>query len=128
MLAQYSRDCHSTIFVFPVSDLSADRLVMAKELGADFPLTVKREDGPEELAKRVEGLLGAQPHITIECTGVESSVQTAIYVSTATRVILEPMKILYCEMLQFSLIKKQTNYWNQDKELMLAQDAGNVGA
>lgn len=128
MLAQYSRDCHSILFVLPVSDLSADRLVMAKELGADFPLTVKRGDGPEELAKRVEGLLGAQPHITIECTGVESSVQTAIYVSTATRVILEPMKILYCEMLQFSLIKKQTNYWNQDKELMLVQDGGNVGA
>ncbi|XP_029623083.1 sorbitol dehydrogenase [Salmo trutta] len=71
-----------------ITDLSADRLVMAKELGADFPLTVKREDGPEELAKRVEGLLGAQPHITIECTGVESSVQTAIYATRPGGVVV----------------------------------------
>ncbi|XP_035642750.1 sorbitol dehydrogenase-like [Oncorhynchus keta] len=71
-----------------ISDLSADRLVMAKELGADFPLTVKREDGPEELAKRVEGMLEAQPHITIECTGVESSVQTAIYATRPGGVVV----------------------------------------
>lgn len=54
---------------------------MAKELGADFPQEVKREDTAEQLAKKVEELLGAQPHVTIECTGVQSSVQTAIYVS-----------------------------------------------
>ncbi|XP_062381242.1 sorbitol dehydrogenase [Sardina pilchardus] len=62
-----------------ISDLSAERLKMAKELGADCPLEVKREDTPEQLAQKVEGLLGAQPHATIECTGVQSSVQTAIY-------------------------------------------------
>lgn len=53
---------------------------MAKELGSDFQVTVKREDTPQNLAKTVEGMLGAQPHVTIECTGAESSVQTAIYV------------------------------------------------
>lgn len=57
---------------------------MAKELGADFQLQVKRENGPQQLAKSVEDLLGAQPHVTIECTGVESSVQTAIYVCIVT--------------------------------------------
>ncbi|XP_036399729.1 sorbitol dehydrogenase [Megalops cyprinoides] len=62
-----------------ISDLSAERLTMAKELSADFLLEVKRGDAPDELARKVEGLLGSQPHITIECTGVESSVQTAIY-------------------------------------------------
>ncbi|KAM4592251.1 sorbitol dehydrogenase [Odontesthes bonariensis] len=62
-----------------ITDLSAERLTMAKELGADFQLTVKRGDGPQQLAKRVEDMLGAQPQITIECTGVESSIQTAIY-------------------------------------------------
>lgn len=54
---------------------------MAKDLGADFQLVVKREDGPKQLAKRVEEMLGAQPHVTIECTGAESCVQTGIYVS-----------------------------------------------
>lgn len=53
---------------------------MAKELGADFQLTVKRGEEPQQLAKSVAELLGAQPHITIECTGAESSIQTAIYV------------------------------------------------
>ncbi|XP_072236781.1 sorbitol dehydrogenase isoform X1 [Leuresthes tenuis] len=62
-----------------ITDLSAERLAMAKELGADFQLTVKRGDGPQQLAKRVEDMLGAQPQITIECSGVESSIQTAIY-------------------------------------------------
>lgn len=63
-----------------LSDLTPERLTVAKELGADFQLAVKRGDGPQELAKSVEGILGAQPHITIECSGVESSIQTAIYV------------------------------------------------
>ncbi|KAL2077137.1 hypothetical protein ACEWY4_026641 [Coilia grayii] len=62
-----------------ITDLSAERLALAKELGADFAVEVKREDTAEQLARKVEGLLGAQPHITIECTGVQSSVQTAIY-------------------------------------------------
>lgn len=54
---------------------------MAKELGADFQLMVKKGDGPQQLAQSVEDMLGVQPDVTIECTGVESSVQTAIYVS-----------------------------------------------
>ncbi|GLD47427.1 sorbitol dehydrogenase [Lates japonicus] len=62
-----------------ITDLFPERLTVAKELGADFQLTVKRGDGPQQLAKSVEDLLGAQPHITIECTGVESSIQSAIY-------------------------------------------------
>lgn len=62
-----------------ISDLSLDRLAMAKELGADFLLPVKKEDTPQELAKKVEEMLGCMPQITIECTGVQSSVQTAIY-------------------------------------------------
>lgn len=61
-------------------DLFQERLTMAKELGADFQLIVKKEDGPKQLAKRVEDMLGTQPHITIECSGVESSIQAAIYV------------------------------------------------
>ncbi|CAG5856764.1 unnamed protein product [Menidia menidia] len=62
-----------------ITDLSAERLKVARELGADFQLTVKRTDGAQQLAKRVENMLGAQPQVTIECTGVESSIQTAIY-------------------------------------------------
>ncbi|XP_068197809.1 sorbitol dehydrogenase-like isoform X2 [Antennarius striatus] len=62
-----------------ISDLCPERLKMAKDLGADFQLVVKKDDSPQQLAKTVEDMMGAKPHITIECTGVESCIQTAIY-------------------------------------------------
>uniref|UniRef100_A0A3P8RBY5 Sorbitol dehydrogenase n=1 Tax=Astatotilapia calliptera TaxID=8154 RepID=A0A3P8RBY5_ASTCA len=70
------------------SDLSEERLLMAKDLGADFLLTVRRGDGAQQLAKSVEEMLGAQPHITIECTGVESCIQTAIYATRSGGVVV----------------------------------------
>ncbi|XP_062326925.1 sorbitol dehydrogenase [Osmerus eperlanus] len=71
-----------------ITDLSTDRLAMAKDLGADFPVTVQRADGAQDLAATVQGMLGAQPHISIECTGVESSVQTAIYATRPGGVVV----------------------------------------
>lgn len=68
------------MFTSLCSDLSKERLSIAKEVGADFLLTVKSGDEPQQLAKSVEDMLGTRPHITIECTGVESCIQTAIYV------------------------------------------------
>ncbi|KAL6113023.1 sord [Pungitius sinensis] len=62
-----------------ITDMLPERLTVAKELGADFQLKVNRGVEPQQLAKSVEDLLGAQPHVTIECSGVESSIQTAIY-------------------------------------------------
>lgn len=71
-----------------ITDLSADRLTMAKELGADFHLKVTKADGPQQLAKSVEDLLGNQPNITIECTGAESCIQTAIYATRSGGVVV----------------------------------------
>lgn len=62
------------------SDLSASRLSLAKEIGADCLLQISKES-PQEVAKKVEGLLGCQPDVTIECTGAEPSIQAGIYVS-----------------------------------------------
>ncbi|KAI3377950.1 hypothetical protein L3Q82_009077, partial [Scortum barcoo] len=70
------------------ADLSVERLTVAKELGSDFELTVKRGDAAQQLAKTVEDMLGAQPHITIECSGVESSIQTAIYATRSGGVVV----------------------------------------
>lgn len=61
-------------------DLSAARLSKAKEVGADFILQISNES-PQEIANQVEGLLGCKPEVTIECTGVEASIQAGIYVS-----------------------------------------------
>lgn len=97
------------LFSFPCADLFSERLVMAKELGADFQLLVKREDEPKQLAKRVEDMLGAQPHVTIECTGAESCVQTGIYVSVlldilkhARRRLCKQQTMLYLHLIVVS--------------------------
>lgn len=68
------------------TDLFPERLAVAKELGADFQLQVKKGDAPMLLAKSVEDKLGVLPHVTIECTGAESCAQTAIYVSVVLHI------------------------------------------
>lgn len=71
-----------------ITDLSQERLSMAKELGADDVITITKGDSPQALAKRVADMLGAPPQITIECTGVESSIQTAIYATQSGGVVV----------------------------------------
>ncbi|KYO21448.1 sorbitol dehydrogenase [Alligator mississippiensis] len=61
-----------------ITDLSASRLEKAKEIGADFTLVVKKET-PQELASKVQGLLGCMPEITVECTGAQDCIQAGIY-------------------------------------------------
>ncbi|XP_059558554.1 sorbitol dehydrogenase [Myotis daubentonii] len=61
-----------------VTDLSASRLAKAKEAGADFVLQITNES-PQEIASKVEGLLGCKPEVTIECTGAEAAIQAGIY-------------------------------------------------
>nr|XP_020141741.1 sorbitol dehydrogenase-like [Microcebus murinus] len=63
-----------------VTDLSSSRLSKAKEVGADLVLQVSKET-PQEVASKVEGLLGCKPDVTIECTGAETCIQAGIYVS-----------------------------------------------
>lgn len=71
-----------------ISDLSSERLAKAKDMEADFLLPVRKEDTPQELAKKVHAMLGCMPQITIECTGVESSMQTAIYATRSGGVVV----------------------------------------
>ncbi|PKU41578.1 sorbitol hypothetical protein [Limosa lapponica baueri] len=61
-----------------ITDLSASRLQKAKEVGADFTIQVKNET-PQEVASKVESLLGCMPEITVECTGAQACIQAGIY-------------------------------------------------
>ncbi|XP_051552019.1 sorbitol dehydrogenase-like [Myxocyprinus asiaticus] len=80
---------HSANFCYKLpNNLSTDRLAKAKEMGADLLLPVKKEDAPQEMAKKVKGMLGCMPQISIECTGVESSIQTAIYATRSGGVLV----------------------------------------
>ncbi|KAG2471332.1 DHSO dehydrogenase, partial [Polypterus senegalus] len=69
------------------ADLSAERLQKAKEMGADFIIQVAGEM-PQVLADRVKGLLGCMPEISVECTGVESCIQTSIYATRSGGVLV----------------------------------------
>jgi len=63
-----------------ITDLAESRLEFAKKLVPGVR-TVKIEKGmtPKEAGKKVRETLGMEPSLAMECTGVESSVQTAIY-------------------------------------------------
>lgn len=64
----------------PYIDLDAGRLEVAKQLGAAHTIQVKTRD-TRLLAKHIEDTLGCKPDQSIECSGAQPSVATAIYVS-----------------------------------------------
>ena len=68
------------LFVALPVDVSESRLKFAKQLGADYTLTVEPSTEPRANASGIAGLIGCQPDVTIECSGAESSLQTAVYV------------------------------------------------
>ena len=58
-----------------ITDITENRLEVAKSMGADFTYQVTRGKTAEEMAADIESLLGEKPDITIECSGVESSIR-----------------------------------------------------
>ncbi|XP_077870277.1 sorbitol dehydrogenase-like [Saccoglossus kowalevskii] len=61
-----------------ITDIDQGRLDVGKQIGADFTVLADSEDG-REMAKKIESTLGCMPDISIECSGVPSSIQTGIY-------------------------------------------------
>lgn len=67
-----------------ITDLSASRLEFAKSIAPEVKtLMVDRSWSPKELAEKIKELAGTPGGVScaIEATGVESSVQAAIFVS-----------------------------------------------
>ena len=62
------------------TDLDENRLRIAKEMGATYTVKVTTRDS-RALAKQIVDTLGCNPDRTIECSGAEPSIATAIYVS-----------------------------------------------
>jgi len=67
--------CSSNSYV----DLDENRLKVAKDLGADMTFKISSRDG-KVVADQIRKEFGRVDK-TIECTGAESSIHTAIYVS-----------------------------------------------
>jgi len=70
-----------------ITDISPNRLEVAKSLGADHTLLVGKED-TQTLASEIGSKLGGQPNITIECSGAESSVRLGIFATRSGGVLV----------------------------------------
>jgi len=70
-----------------ITDISANRLEMAKKLGADHTVLVTSRDALA-VSKLIEETLGCRPDTTIECSGAEPSTQTAIYATKSGGVVV----------------------------------------
>ena len=66
--------------MFSYADIDEGRLKVAKEMGATYTVKVTTRDS-RALAKEIETTLGCRPDRSIECSGAEPSIATAIYVS-----------------------------------------------
>ena len=61
------------------TDIDEGRLQVAKAMGATHVVKVTTKDS-RALAKQISDILGCQPDQSIECSGAEPSIATAIYV------------------------------------------------
>lgn len=61
-----------------ITDIMENRLAVAKELGADYTLLVKKSDSEEYLSELIQDMLGGPPCTTVDCTGMESTVRLGI--------------------------------------------------
>jgi len=63
-----------------ITDITQNRLDVAKSLGADHIYKVEMGAKAEDMAEDVKKLLGGDgSHVTIECSGVESSIRFGIF-------------------------------------------------
>ena len=62
-----------------LADIDEHRLQVAKEIGATYTVKVTSRDS-RALANEIEATLGCQPDCSMECSGAEPSIATAIHV------------------------------------------------
>lgn len=63
------------------SDIVQSRLDLAKSLGANHTLLIKKEDKEEDIVKTIHKTMGVEPEKSLDCSGVQSTVRVAILVS-----------------------------------------------
>ena len=66
--------------ILKITDILLQRLDLAKKLGAHHTVLVGGSD-VESLVQKIGVELKGKPDVTIECSGAEAGIQTAIYVS-----------------------------------------------
>ncbi|EDV91348.1 sorbitol dehydrogenase [Drosophila grimshawi] len=71
-----------------ITDLVQQRLDVAKELGATHTLLLKRDETSEQTLERVRKTMSAQPDISIDCCGAESSTRLSIFATRSGGVVV----------------------------------------
>jgi len=61
-----------------ITDMIDVKLEMAKKLGADHALKIEKNMTEEQIVKKVHELLGEEPNVSFDCTGVESCVRVCV--------------------------------------------------
>lgn len=80
IIYRYSQSKNTNLF-FPFLDLMQSRLDLAKQLGANETLLIKKDDVEEKTVQKIIELFGEEPDKTIDACGAESSIRLAIFVS-----------------------------------------------
>ena len=74
-----------------ITDLDENRLKVAKSLIPRVrTVQVQKDQSPNDVAANIKETLGQEAKLVIECTGVESSIHTGIYVSATLLVLHGP--------------------------------------
>lgn len=71
-----------------ITDVVEHKLQVAKKLGADYTLLVKKDDTDETLTKRIIQTLGEEPTISLECSGAEICARVAVLATKSGGVAL----------------------------------------
>ncbi|XP_015781586.1 sorbitol dehydrogenase [Tetranychus urticae] len=61
-----------------ITDLNEERLSASKNFGADYTLLVDSKQTPQQIAEKVNQIMGGPPDVAIDCTGVGSCINTGI--------------------------------------------------
>jgi len=78
LLSAHAAGCYPIV----ITDLFESRLDFAKTLVPNvITVTVAREDDEQAIASKVQAAAGMKLRIALECSGVESSIRAAIFVS-----------------------------------------------
>jgi len=74
--------------VVTATDVDQSRLDMAKKIGADHVILVKPGVTPRSIADEIVRAMGKRADVTLECSGVESSLQTALFATRTAGVLV----------------------------------------
>lgn len=68
-------------------DVVQNRLDKARELGADYTLLIEKHLSEEDIISKIKQLLGEDPNVSLDCTGVESCVRVAVQATKSGGVV-----------------------------------------